>query len=268
MAGPFTVGQLASHLGGTVEGDKTRVLVGVCGLQEAGPEHLSFLSNRKYVRHLENCRAGAILMDAQTDAGPHTVIRLKDPYTAFAQALALFHPDQRQKPGVHPKAHVADDAQVEGATIDALAYVGPGAQVGPGTWVQGGAYIGQHATVGADCTLMPNSVITAGCTVGDRVCLNPGAVVGGEGFGFAPSATGHTKIPQVGTTRIEDDVEIGSNSCVDRAAMGETVVRRGAKLDNLVQVGHAASSRVALLVHLPPLWSYTSTRCPEPSTTS
>ena len=135
---------------------------------------------------------------------------------------------------------MAPDAVVEGARIDAFAVVGAGAVVGPGTWVESGAFVGPGACVGRDCRLMPSSVVCAGCVLGDRVWLNPGAVVGGEGFGFAPSPTGLVKIPQVGVAIIEDDVEIGSNSAVDRAAMAETRVGRGAKLDNLVQVGHAA----------------------------
>ena len=135
---------------------------------------------------------------------------------------------------------VADDAVVDGATIEAFAFVGPGARVGPGSWIESGAYVGAGAVVGEACRLMPHSVVAAGCRVGNRVWLNPGAILGGEGFGFAPSPDGHVKIPQVGTVVIEDDVEIGANSCVDRATMGDTTVRRGAKLDNLVQVAHGA----------------------------
>lgn len=239
-AGPFTAAELASRLGGVVEGDGGRLLLGVLGLDEAGPEHLSFLSNRRYVRSLGRTRAGAVLIDRSTAAPGLTLIRCDDPYVAFARALALFHPEDRPAPGVDPRAVVAPGAVVEGATVEAFAFVGPGAVVGPGSLVEPFAYVGPGARVGADCRLMPHSVVCAGCTVGDRVWLNPGAVVGGEGFGFAPSRSGLVKIPQVGQAVVEDDVEIGSNSCVDRAALGTTRVRRGAKLDNLVQVGHAA----------------------------
>ena len=135
---------------------------------------------------------------------------------------------------------MAADAVVEGATIEAFAFVGAGARVGPGSWIESGAYVGAGAEVGRSCRLMPHSVLAAGCRLGDRVWLNPGAVIGGEGFGFAPSAEGHLKIPQIGRAVLEDDVEVGANSCVDRATMGDTMVRRGAKLDNLVQVAHGA----------------------------
>ena len=240
MAGPLTVAALASALGGAVEGDGDRLLSGVQGLEEAGPEHLSFLANRRYTRLLATTRAGAVLVDRKAAAPGLTLIRTADPYAAFARALALFHPPQQPAAGVDPRAWVAPDAVVEGARVEAFAWVGPGAVVGPGTWVEAGAVIGPGARVGRDCRLMSTSVVCAGCTLGDRVWLNPGAVVGGEGFGFAPTPEGLVKIPQVGVAIIEDDVEIGANSCVDRAALSNTVVRRGAKLDNLVQVGHAA----------------------------
>ena len=240
MAGPITVGELAEHLGGEVEGDESVELTGVRPLGEAGAEHLSFLSNRRYYREFKTSRAGAVLIDRRTDAHGHTAIRCDDPYQAFARSLALFHPTPWPEPGVDPRAAVADDAVVAGATVEAFAFVGPGAHVGPGSWIESGAYVGAAARVGESCRLMPHSVVAAGCRVGDRVWLNPGAVLGGEGFGFAPGADGHVKIPQTGLVVLEDDVEIGANSCVDRATMGETTVRRGAKIDNLVQVAHGA----------------------------
>lgn len=239
--GPFTAAALAEQLGGSVEGDGERELVDVRGLADAGPEHLSFLANRKYVRELEESRAGAVLMDADTDARGHTAIRLDDPYAAFARALALFHPQPWPEPGVDPRAAVADDATVDGATVEAFAWVGPGAVVGPGSWIEAGAYVGAGVRLGARCRLMPGSVAYAGAVLGDRVWLNPGAVVSGEGFGFAPRREGHVKIPQTGRAVIGDDVEIGCSSAVDRATMGETVVEAGAKLDNLVQVGHGTT---------------------------
>lgn len=240
MAGPFTVAELARRLGGEVEGDGGCALSDVRGLDEAGPEHLSFLSNRRYVRRLAGSRAGAVLIDRQTPAGGRTVIRTEDPYAAFAAAVAIFHPLPWPEPRVDPAAWVAPDAVVQGATIEAFAWIGPGAVVGPGTWVEAGATVGPGAVIGPDCRLMSRSVVCAGCALGARVWLNPGAVVGAEGFGFAPTAAGLVKIPQVGRAVVEDDVEIGANSTVDRAALGETRVGRGAKLDNLVQVGHGA----------------------------
>lgn len=242
MGGPFTASMLADRLGGTLSGAGDTPLVGVQGLEDAGPEHLSFLANRRYVGRMQTTRAGAVLVDQDTDVPAGlTVIRCADPYAAFAEALTLFHPPARPAPGVDPQAWVAPTAVVHPqATIEAFAWVGPGATVGAGTWVEAGVRVGAGATVGAGCRLMANSVVCDGCVVGDRVWLNPGAVVGSEGFGFAPTAAGNIKIPQVGRAIIEDDVELGANTCVDRAAMADTRIGRGTKTDNLVQVGHAA----------------------------
>lgn len=237
MAGR-TVAEIAAFVGGTVEGDATRAIHGVRGLEDAGPDDVSFLANRRYARLLAETRAGCVLVGKADKAHGRTVVRCDDPYLAFARVLRLFHPAERPVPGIHPRAVVEGTA--DGATVMAFAYVGPGAVVGEGTVVYPGAYVGAGATVGRDCTLMANCVVADGCVVGDRVWLNPGAVVGGEGFGFVPTRDGLVKIPQTGRAVVGDDVEIGANSCVDRAAMGDTEVQRGAKLDNLVQVGHAA----------------------------
>jgi UDP-3-O-[3-hydroxymyristoyl] glucosamine N-acyltransferase len=240
LAPSFTVARVAEALGGSVEGQASVALHGVRALSDAGPEHLSFLANRRYVRAARSSRAGAIIVGANERLDGHTLIRCTDPYVGFARALRLFHPDPMLAPGVDPRAHVAPDAVVEGARIEAFAWIGPRAIVGAGSWVEAGAVVGEAATVGRDCRLMANSTVCAGCVVGDRVWLNPGAVVGSEGFGFAPTADGHVKIPQVGRAIVEDDVEVGANSCIDRAALGDTYVRSGTKLDNLVQIGHAA----------------------------
>jgi UDP-3-O-[3-hydroxymyristoyl] glucosamine N-acyltransferase len=239
-AGPFSASHLARALGGSLEGADDPLLRGLAGLEEAEPDQLSFLSNRRYARLLPASRAGCVLVGLKDEVGGRPVIRLADPYEGFARALALFHPEPQLLPQVDPRAFVHETAVVQGARVEAFAWIGPGAFVGPGTWVQANAVVSARARVGADCRLMPHSVVCEGCVLGDRVWLNPGAVVGGEGFGFAPTARGNLKIPQVGRAVVEDDVEIGSNSCVDRAALGQTTVERGAKLDNLCQVGHAA----------------------------
>jgi len=239
LAGPFTVTDLAVRLGGEVEGDGDRSLVDVVGLGEAGPEHLSFLANTKYTLAFRMSRAGAVLVAGDVAAEGRTVIRCGDPYRAFAQALALFHPQPWPEPWIDARAAVADDAELgEGVTIEAFAWIGPGARLGAGCWIESGAYVGAGAQLGERCRLMPGSVVYGDSVLGDRVWLNPGAVVGAEGFGFAPSPAGHAKIPQTGRSVVGDDVEIGANSCVDRATMGDTAIGAGSKLDNLVQVGH------------------------------
>lgn len=234
-----TVAALAALVDGQVEGDADREITAVRGLEDAGPDDISFLANRRYTKLLDASAAGCVLVGRSDRVKDRTVIRCADPYLAFAKVLAHFHPRTRPDAGVHPLA-VVEGTVAPGATVMAFAYVGPGASVGEGTVLQPGVYVGAGSVVGRDCTLMAGSVVADGCVLGDRVWLNPGAVVGGEGFGFVPTARGHVKIPQTGRAVIGDDVEIGANSCVDRAAMGDTEVGAGAKLDNLVQVGHAA----------------------------
>jgi UDP-3-O-[3-hydroxymyristoyl] glucosamine N-acyltransferase len=234
----LTAAEVAALVGGVVEGDGAVRLVGVAGLEEAGPEHLSFLANRRYARLAAETRAGAVLVGPTDRAAGRTVIRCPDPYLAFARALERFHPAGRPAPGIHPLAVVEGDAA--GATVGAFAYVGADAVVGAGSVLMPGAYVGAGARVGRECRLMPGSCVMDGCVVGDRTWLNPGAVVGAEGFGFVPTGAGLVKIPQTGRAVVGDDVELGANSCVDRAAMGDTTVGSGTKIDNLVQVGHAA----------------------------
>ncbi len=233
--------ELAEVVGGQVEGDGARLISGVCSLEEAGPSELSFLSNAKYAKQLDTTRAGAVLLSPGVNGRGHCVIRVENPYRAFALALSRFHPQTWPQPNLDERASISEDAVIgEGVCVEAFATIGAGAQVGAGSWIQGGAFVGSHATLGAHCRLMPTAVVMDGCTLGEGVWLNPGAVIGSEGFGFVPDPAMPTKIPQVGTVVLEDQVEIGANSCVDRAAMGETRVGRGARLDNLCQVGHGA----------------------------
>ena len=240
MGGPLTLSEVAALVDGSVEGDGSRSVSGVQSLDAAGPSDLSFLSNRRYTPQARRSRAGAVLVGHGIELEGVDRIVVADPYRAFAQIMQHWHPVLVPDPEVHTAAWVAPDAVVDGVRVEAFAWVGPGARVGPGSWLQAGSVVGAGAVVGSDCRLMPHAVVMDGCSLGDRVWLNPGAVVGAEGFGFAPGPEGHLKIPQVGGVSVGDDVEIGANSCVDRAALDTTRVRAGAKLDNLVQVGHAA----------------------------
>jgi UDP-3-O-[3-hydroxymyristoyl] glucosamine N-acyltransferase len=238
------VAELAAHVGGRVLGDGSRLVRGVSTLEEAGPEHVSFFGNARYRAAFEATRAGAVLVPADAPApregGPAQVV-VPLPHLAFARLSALFHPAPRHPAGVAPGAHVHPEARVHPeATVMAGATVGQGAQVGARSVLFPGAYLGEGARVGEDCVLHPNVTVREGCTLGDRVTLHSGAVIGADGFGFAfdPEGPAHVKVPQVGTVRLEDDVEIGACTCVDRATVGETVVGRGTKIDNLVQVAH------------------------------
>ncbi len=242
----FTLAELAARVGGEVQGDGAIRIEGVAPLEDAGPSQLSFFSNKKYRRAFEASRAGAVVVEpgAEVPAG-RTVLRAGNAYLAFARISTLFHPPREALPEVSPLAAIHPTAQVHpSAQVMPLACVGPGARVGARTIVFPGAHVGDDASVGEDCLLYHNVVVRERCVVGDRVILQPGCVIGSDGFGFAfdPEGEGqgprHYKVPQIGIVVVEDDVEIGANTCVDRATLGTTRVGRGAKIDNLVQIAH------------------------------
>jgi UDP-3-O-[3-hydroxymyristoyl] glucosamine N-acyltransferase len=219
----------------------------VAPLDEAGPGDLSFFANRKYRRSFEASRASAVVVEPGEEApAGRTVLRAKNAYLAFAKISTLFHPPEQAVPDVSPRAFVHPTARVDpSAELMPFAHVGADAVVGARCVLYPGAYVGPGARLGTDCVLWPNAVVRERCILGDRVVLQPGCVVGSDGFGYAfdPSGEGgsgprHYKVPQIGIAVIEDDVELGANSCVDRATLGATRVGRGSKLDNLVQIGH------------------------------
>ncbi len=242
----FTLAELASRVGGEVQGDAAVRVEGVAPLEDAGPSELSFFSNKKYRRAFEASRAGAVIVEPseQVPAG-RTVLRVGNAYLAFAKISTLLHPPREALPEVSPLAVVHPTAKVHpSAQVMPLACVGPGAQVGARTIVFPGAHVADDARVGDDCVLYHNVVVRERCVVGDRVVLQPGCVIGADGFGYAfdPDGDGqgprHFKVPQIGNVVVEDDVELGANTCVDRATLGTTRIGRGAKIDNLVQIAH------------------------------
>jgi UDP-3-O-[3-hydroxymyristoyl] glucosamine N-acyltransferase len=233
------LGDLARRLGAELEGDPDRRITGVQPLDEAGPEHLSFLHNPKYLALALESTAGAILTrDADLLPG-RDVLVCAEPYLALAQALEVLYPVEAPPPGVHPSAVVGENAELaEGVSIGPCAVVGTGCSIGARTVVGPGTVLGNHVELGADCLLHPRVVVEDGCRVGDRCILHSGVVIGSDGYGFATVEGVHHKVPQVGIAVLEDDVELGANVCVDRATMGETRVGRGTKIDNLVQIAH------------------------------
>lgn len=242
----FTLAELAARVGGEVVGDGGLVVEGIAPLETATPAQISFFSNRKYRKAFEASRAGAVVVaaDVAVPAG-RTVLRSPNPYLAFAKISTLFHPPVEALPEVAPEAFVHPAAKIHpSAQVMPLACIGPGAEIGARTIVHPGVQIGEGARIGDDCLLYPNVVVRDRCVVGNRVILQPGCVIGADGFGFALDLEGegrgprHYKFPQIGIVVIEDDVEIGANSCVDRATLGTTRVGRGAKIDNLVMIAH------------------------------
>ncbi len=242
---PRQLGELAAHVGGELLGDSSLLIHGLNGLEEAGPGDVSFYGNARYRRQFETSKASAVLVGH--DAPPRegvALVRVANPHLAYAKLLQLFHPVSRPAAGVRPGAWVHPEATVHPeAVVLPGASVDRGGRVGARTVLYPGAYVGEQAEVGDDCILYPNVTVRERCIVGARVILHASSVVGADGFGFAFNPEGaagpeHFKIPQVGIVRIEDDVEVGACTCIDRATVGETVVGRGTKLDNLVQIAH------------------------------
>lgn len=230
---------LASALGCRLEGDGSIQITGVIGMEAAGEGHLTFLANPKYGPKLKKTRASAVLA-AQAVPEIATLISA-NPYHDFARALELFYTPPRPKAGIHPSAAVAATARIgENASIGPFVAVGENVTIGRNAVLHPHVVVYEGATIGDDVMLHSHSVVREFCRLGDRVILQNGVVVGGDGFGFAKRADGsHHKIVQSGVTIIEDDVEIQSLTSVDRATVGETRVKRGAKVDSLVQIGHA-----------------------------
>ncbi len=239
MSGSYSLSELADRLGAEVVGDADLEVRAVRALAEAGAEDLSFLHNPKYAEDAQSSGAGAILVAAADGLPERNLLVCREPYLALAKALELFYPAERTVAGVHPSALVADDVVVSPeASIGPLCVVEAGSSVGAGTVIGSGCVVGRGVEIGVDCVIHPRVVIEDGCRVGNRCTIQSGTVVGADGFGFATVDGVHHKIPQVGIVVLEDDVELGANVCVDRAALGETRIGRGTKVDNLVQIAH------------------------------
>jgi UDP-3-O-[3-hydroxymyristoyl] glucosamine N-acyltransferase len=234
---------LAERLGCRLEGDGEVEIVRVAGIQDAQPGDLTFLANPKYESAAARTRASAILLPDEARQAPCAMLRTRDPYLAFARAVALFAPSWRPAPGVHPMAAVAPDAEIgSGVSIGAFVSIGEGAAIGDNTVVFPNVTIGPGVRAGADCVIHSNVALRERVVVGSRVVLQNGVVIGSDGYGFVRRGDGtHEKIPQIATVVIEDDVELGANTTVDRPAVGETRIGRGTKIDNLVQIGHGVS---------------------------
>ncbi|MCO7513554.1 UDP-3-O-(3-hydroxymyristoyl)glucosamine N-acyltransferase [Pseudomonas guariconensis] len=240
MTVTMTLGQLAEALGATLKGPEGLQITGLATLQEAGPGQLSFLANPQYRKYLDNSQAAAVLLkaaDAEGFAGNALIVA--DPYLAYARISHLFDPKPKAVAGIHPSAVVAEDAQV-----DASASIGPFAVIEAGARIAANVTIGAHCFVGARCVigeggwLAPRVTLYHDVTIGKRVVIQSGAVIGGEGFGFANEKGIWRKIAQIGGVTIGDDVEIGVNTAVDRGALSDTRISDGVKLDNQIQIAH------------------------------
>ncbi len=236
-----TTAELAALLGGKVEGDPDVVITGAATLEDAQPGQVSFLGNLKYLPHLKSTRASAVLINSATERPPRrNYILVGNPSLAFARLIELVaEPAPKAEPGIHPTAVVHSEAAIDPtASVGALCVVMPGARIGSRSVIGPQCYIGHKAVIGEDCHLYPQVVLRERVSIGNRVILHPGVMIGADGFGFEPDADGLQKIPQVGSVRIDDDVEIGANTTIDRGRLGDTHICRGVKIDNLVQIAH------------------------------
>ncbi len=236
----YTAQQLSQQLGGTLLGDGAARISGVNALEAAEPGQLTFAEHVKYATGVAQTRASAILVPPDfPETANRTLIRVANPRAAFLQVMYLFYVPPAATGIVHPSAVVSSEAVLaEGVTIQEAVIVRARARIGQGTVIESGVHVGEAVVIGRDCFIGPNVVLMYGVRLGDRVIIHGGTVIGGDGFGYVQAQGRHIKIPQVGSVVIEDDVEIGCNVCVDRATFGATIIKRGTKIDNLVQIAH------------------------------
>ena len=241
----FSARQIAEMLGGQVDGDDNAAVSNLSKIEEGTPGTLSFLANSKYEQHIYSTQASIVIVNA--DFKPEsvlpsglTLIRVADAYAAFARLLEAYNTYRKQPAGkeatafVDPSATVSDDCYLGHHTV-----VSAGCSVGKGTVLHAGVYLGKSVIIGENCVLHPGVKVLEGCRIGDHCTVHAGAIIGSDGFGFAPdSANNYNKVPQIGNVIIEDRVEIGANTTIDRATLGSTILRKGVKLDNLIQVAH------------------------------
>ena len=232
------VKEIAEYLKAPLEGDPDREITGVAALDAASATDLSFVGNRKAVVAATESSAGCLLVPADFQKG-RTLIRVRDPRAAFAAAISLLYPPAPRPSGIHPTAAIDSSARVPlSAYSGAHSVVGARTTIGERSQIGAGCVIGDGVSIGSDCVLHPNVTIYRNVTIGDRVILHSGCVLGADGFGFVRTGDHYEKFPQVGRVSIGNDVEIGANSCVDRAALGVTEIGDGVKLDNMVHIGH------------------------------
>jgi UDP-3-O-[3-hydroxymyristoyl] glucosamine N-acyltransferase len=234
-----SLGEIVDLVGGEFAGDRRRIVSAVAPLASANAHQLSFLSNRKYAAELAATKAGAILVPKNLEGNDDRWIRVDDPYFAFARIMTRWFSNRPMPKGISPKAVVSSSAKVgQNVVLGHFAIIGNDVVIGNNVTIFQGVSIEAGSIIGDDCIIYPNVTIYDGTRVGRRCIIHSGVVIGSDGYGFATHGGKHHKIPQIGIVRIEDDVEIGAGTTIDRAALGETVIGEGTKIDNLVQIGH------------------------------
>ena len=238
----FSAKQIAEFIQGTIVGDENATVYTFAKIEEGIPGAISFLSNPKYTPYIYDTQSSIVLVN--NDFVPEkevkaTLIKVNNAYESLAKLLNLYEMSKPKKTGIDPLAYIAPTAKIgENVYIAPFACVGDNAEIGDNTSLHPHATVGSGAKIGHDCILYPNVTVYHDCRVGNHCILHAGSVVGADGFGFAPSPEGYEKIPQIGIVVLENNVEIGANTCIDRATMGATIIRKGVKLDNLIQIAH------------------------------
>ena len=233
--------EIASLIHGEVIGNGNVEIRDVAKIEDAQQGHITFLASLKYAKYLKDSKASAIITPRDFEAaGDIPIVRTENPYYAFMQTIALFHPPAPLiEKGIHPSAVIGERTELgKDLSIGPHVFIGRECRIGDGTVLMPSVVIGDGVHIGDGCVIHANVSLREKVVIGNRVVIHNGAVIGSDGFGFAPEAGIYHKIPQIGTVVIEDDVEIGANTTIDRATMGETIIKKGAKLDNLIQVGH------------------------------
>lgn len=232
--------EIAKKIKGELSGDSDVEISGVAALDSAKSGEIVFLANLKDSEKLQKTEASCVIVPENfADESKIPLIKTKNPKLAFAEIAAVLHPPKKQTPEIHETAVIAESAQIgKNVFVGAFVCVGENTEIGNGTQLRAGVKIGDNVKIGEDCVFSPNVSVEDNSEIGDRVILHSGVVIGTDGFGFVRGEAGHIKFPQIGKVVLENDVEIGANSCVDRGALGETRIGKGTKIDNLVQVGH------------------------------
>ena len=234
-----TLGELAAYLGGDLQGPADLTIEGIAPIDQASPREITFITQRRFARLADQSRAAAFIVSREYAGLARPLIIVPHPYLAYARVAALFAPPVRRWPGISDLAYLDPEVALgREVSIAPLVFIGAGVRLGDRVTVMPGCVINDEVFIGADTLIYPNVTIRERCTVGERCIIHSGTVIGSDGFGFVPQASGHVKIPQLGTVVIEDDVEIGANCTIDRGALGATRVGRGVKIDNLVHLAH------------------------------
>lgn len=235
------LGEIADYLDADIQGDPDVSISGIATLEAANAQEISFLSNRRYIQQLKSTKAAAVILAREhiEDCSVAALV-VEDPYLAYALTVQLLYPAAAVAAGIHQSACIAETARISSSSqIEAQVVVKDGAVIGEGVTIKAGCIIGENVRIGDNSTILENVVISQGVSIGKNALIHPGVVIGADGFGLAEKSDGSwVKIPQIGSVIIEDDVEIGANTTIDRGALGDTHIGRGVKIDNQVQIGH------------------------------